>query len=159
MVWATQQLVFRQDNQDIQDTCFHFRLSWRIPMRHEELTHRIIGVCLDVFRELGAGFSETVYHKALLIALRQAGLAAQSQVPIDVTFRGESVGNFMADLVVDGTVIVELKACANLLPEHQSQVINYLKGTGKTVALLVNFGGRRLDFKRLEHPDIFETKE
>jgi GxxExxY protein len=128
-------------------------------MRHEELTHRIIGICLDVFHELGAGFNETVYHKALAIALRQAGLAVQYQLPIEVLFRGEVVGNFVADLVVEGVVIVELKAVAALLPEHQAQVINYLKGTGRDVGLLVNFGGRRLDFKRLERPDLFDARK
>jgi GxxExxY protein len=128
-------------------------------MRHEELTGRIIGVCLDVFHELGAGFSESVYHKALAIALRQAGISVESEVSVQVLFRGEVVGNFFADLLVEGTVIVELKAVAQLLPEHQSQVINYLKGTGRDVGLLVNFGGRRLDFKRLERPDLFDAKK
>ncbi|MCB9895641.1 MAG: GxxExxY protein [Planctomycetes bacterium] len=128
-------------------------------MRHEELTHRIIGICIDVFRELGAGFSESVYHKALLIALKQAGFNAQSEVAVEVLFRGEVVGSFFADIMVDETVIIELKAVAKLLPEHQSQVINYLKGTGKEVGLLVNFGGRRLDFKRLEHPELFDARE
>ena len=82
-------------------------------MRHEELTHKIIGTCLDVLRELGVGFTESVYHRALLVALAEAGLKAESEVKMEVLFRGQVVGNFLADVVVEETVILELKSVAS----------------------------------------------
>lgn len=124
-------------------------------LKHEELTGRIIGVCLDVFKELGHGFSESIYHKALLIALAEAGMKAESEVRFAVMFRGHNVGDYVADIVVEDIVIIEVKALSALIKEHQAQVINYLKGTGKEVGLLVNFGSPKLQFKRLEHPDLY----
>jgi len=126
-----------------------------VALKHEDLTHRIIGVCLEVFRELGHGFSEAVYHRALMIALLQAELKAERDVRFAVMFRGQNVGDYVADIVVEGLVIIEVKALASLLKEHQAQVINYLKGTGQAVGLLVNFGAKTLEFKRLEHPDLY----
>lgn len=128
-----------------------------MPLRHEDLTGKIIGVCLEVFKELGHGFSESIYHKALLIGLRDAELKAESEVGFAVWFRGHNVGEFVADIVVEDLVIIEVKALAALIKEHQAQVINYLKGTGKEVGLLVNFGSPRLQFKRLVHPDLYQA--
>ena len=116
---------------------------------HEELTGKIIETIYEVGHELGADFLESVYHNALVIALRQKGLKAQSQHPVNVLFRGEVVGQFIADVLVEDKVIVELKAVTALVPEHQAQVINYLKATGIDVGLLVNFGRPRIDIKRL----------
>ncbi len=101
-----------------------------------------------MINELGAGFVESVYEKALLLALKQRGICAVNQHPLRVMFRNECVGDFYADIVVEGRVIVELKAVKALLPEHQAQIINYLNATGITVGLLVNFGNPRLEFKR-----------
>lgn len=116
---------------------------------HKELTEKIIEACFEVMTELGSGFLESVYEKSLLIALSQKGIAAHSQVPIKVKFRGEVVGEFFADILVKETIIVELKTVKALLPEHQAQVINYLKSTGKNVGLLINFGTPRMEIKRL----------
>lgn len=124
-------------------------------LKYEELTHKIIGVCMEVCNELGHGFSEGVYHKSLIIALQDAGIAAKSEVRFDVRFRGNVVGHFVADLIVEDRVVVELKALERLASEHQAQVINYLKATGLVVGLLVNFGAPKLQFKRLEHPDHY----
>ena len=118
-------------------------------MLYEELTGRILEACFDVIKELGAGFLESVYERALLIALRQKGINARAQVPLSVRFRGEVVGEFFADLLVEEKVIVELKAVRALVPEHQAQLINYLKATGIEVGLLVNFGNPRLEYRRL----------
>jgi len=115
---------------------------------HEELTRRIIGVCFEVSNELGAGFLESVYHQALLIALRDNGLEAQSGVPIKVHFRGHEVGSFVADILVDQRVLVEVKAVRALVAEHQAQVINYLKATAIEVGLLINFGRPKLEVRR-----------
>jgi len=118
-------------------------------MLYEELTHKILEACFEVSQEMGAGFLESVYHKSLLIALRQKGLKAQSQVPLVVKFCGEVVGEFYADVLVEDKVIVELKAVTALAPEHKAQVINYLKATGIEVGLLVNFGRPKIEYHRL----------
>ncbi|MDP3951332.1 GxxExxY protein [Microbacterium sp.] len=115
---------------------------------HEALTRRIIGVCIQVSNELGAGFLESVYHAALAIALQEDGLQAQSKPQIHVTFRGRDVGCFSPDFLVDGRVLLELKAVRALAPEHQAQVINCLK-TSVEVGILVNFGRPRLEIRRL----------
>ena len=115
----------------------------------EELTGSIIGACFEVSKELGAGFLESVYEKALVVALCQKGLRVAAQVPLKVAFRGVIVGDFYADLVVEERVIVELKAVTALAPEHQAQVINYLRATGIDVGLLVNFGRPKLEYRRL----------
>lgn len=96
---------------------------------------------------MGAGFLESVYEKALPVALRQK-LQAVSQVPLQVKFRNVVVGEFFADLLVEGKILLELKAVSRIAPEHKAQVINYLKATGIEVSLLVNFGCARLEYYR-----------
>ncbi len=121
-----------------------------MPQIHYELTEKILKACFEVINELGPGFLESVYQNALLIALKQKGLKVQAQYPLVVTFRGEVVGQFYADILVEDKVIVELKAVTSLATEHQAQVINYLKATGIDVGLLVNFGRPLLEYKRCE---------
>ena len=117
----------------------------------ETLTSQILEAAFEVSNELGAGFLESVYEAALLLALRTKGLAVQRQVPIKVHFRGEVVGHFFADLVVDDRVVLELKAVKGLMPEHNAQVLNYLKATERPVALLINFGTPKLEFRRFDN--------
>jgi len=119
---------------------------------YPELTHDILAACFEVSNELGAGFLESVYHKALIIALQQKQLQVQSELPLDVVFRGQSVGNFYADLLVEGKVIVEIKAVAELTSQHIAQVLNYLNGTGIEVGLLVNFGTPKIEYRNLRKP-------
>ena len=114
-----------------------------MPLLYEELTSKIFSACFEVINELGSGFLEAVYQNSLLIVLRQKGLKAVAQFPLSVTFRGEVVGQYYADILVENKIIVELKAVSSLAPEHQAQVINYLKATGIEVGLLVNFGKSR----------------
>jgi len=116
---------------------------------YEELTKLILEACFEVSNELGAGFLESVYQNALLLALAQKGIKVEAQKPIALLFRGKNVGQFYADLLVDDKVIVELKAVKSILPEHKAQVINYLKATGIEVGLLVNFGIPKLEYHRL----------
>jgi GxxExxY protein len=116
---------------------------------HEELTSKILEACFEVSNELGPGFLESVYQNALPIALRQKGLQVEAQRPLEVYFREEKVGQFYADLVVEDKVIVEIKAANALLPEHQAQLINYLKATSIDVGLLVNFSRSKLEYRRL----------
>ena len=89
---------------------------------HSELTSTILGCCFDVMRELGPGFLEKVYKNALLIAMRQKGLAVELERAYEVVFRGKIIGRYYADLVVGQTVIVELKCCESLIREHQAQL-------------------------------------
>ena len=117
--------------------------------KHRDITEQIIAAAIEVISELGAGFLESVYEKALLIALGERGIIAESQVPMEVSFRGQAVGEFFADLLVDRKVIIELKAVKSLLAEHQAQLINYLKTTELEVGLLINFGNPKLEFKRV----------
>ena len=117
-------------------------------LKHEQITKSVIGCAFEVINELGAGFLESVYEKALLLALRQKGLSAISQHPVKVLFRGECVGDFYADIFVEEKVIVELKAVKAVAPENQAQIINYLNATGIEVGLLINFGNPKLEYKR-----------
>lgn len=115
----------------------------------KELTEKIIGACLGISNELGAGFLESVYQKATLLALQQDGLDARAQVPLKVCFRGMVVGEFFADILVEGRVVLELKVVRSLLPEHEAQLMNYLRATGIRVGLLINFGKPRMECKRI----------
>jgi GxxExxY protein len=116
---------------------------------YEDLTEKILAACFEVCNELGPGFLESVYQNALLIALEERGLAAKSQIPISVSFHGKPVGDFIADILVEDKIILELKVVSALTPIHQAQVINYLKATGIEVGLLINFGKSRVEHKRL----------
>ena len=112
----------------------------RNSLKYSEITETIIGVFYDVYNELGFGFLERVYHKAMLIALDRAGLAAETKVPLPVFFRGQVVGDFEADITDERVVILELKAADELAPAHEAQLLNYLKSSSAEVGLLFNFG-------------------
>ncbi|TRO82724.1 GxxExxY protein [Trichloromonas acetexigens] len=117
----------------------------------EDLTQRILKASFQVSNELGSGFLESVYENAVLIALRDEGLRANPQVPLQVPFRGQIVGNFVADVVVEDRVLVELKAVKALSSEHVAQVLNYLKATKIEVGLLINFGNPKLEYRRFNN--------
>jgi len=116
-------------------------------MLHGDLTSK----CFEVSNELGVGYVESVYEKALLVALRQKGIEAVAQVPLKVKFRGVIVGNFVADLIVEDVVIIELKAVENLSNVHFAQLLNYLKSTGMQVGMAINFGNTKLQYRRFEN--------
>lgn len=109
-------------------------------LKNEQLTSKIIGVYYDVYNELGHGFLESVYEKAMSLALTHAGLSVENQAAVPVLFRGQPVGDFRADIVVNKEVFVELKCVRALLPEHYAQVIHYLRATPLEIGLLFNFG-------------------
>ncbi|HSW72483.1 MAG TPA: GxxExxY protein [Chlamydiales bacterium] len=119
---------------------------------HFELTGKIIGCCFEVLNELGNGFLETVYKNALSISLQQIGFQVLLEQSFDVIFRDQIIGKYIADLIVENLVIIEVKSCNNLLPEHQAQLINYLKVSGIRIGLLVNFGHQKMEYRRLSHP-------
>ncbi len=113
-----------------------------------DLTAKIIGVFYDVYNELGYGFLESVYQEALVMALREAGLAVQCQVPVPVWFRRQKVGDFRADILVEKKVLLELKSSRSIDPAHEAQLLHYLKATEIELGLLLNFGTRP-QFRRL----------
>lgn len=108
--------------------------------KHDDLTERIIGVFYDVYNELGHGFLESVYREAMRVALTQEGFAANTEVPVPVRFRGNTIGIFRADMIVNDVVLIELKACDQITRQHESQTLHYLRATPIEVALLMNFG-------------------
>ena len=117
-------------------------------MESGEMTSTIIGCAMKVHSVLGPGFLESVYQKALSYELRQIGLNHTCEHPIAVRYEGIVVGNFIADLFVDDSVIVENKAVQKLTTAHEVQLVNYLTATGIEIGLLVNFGATSLEFKR-----------
>jgi GxxExxY protein len=123
-------------------------MSSEAGLKHAELTEKIIGIFYDVYNELGYGFLECVYEESLVIALREAGLAATRQVALPVWFRGHKVGEFRADLLVENNVLLELKSARSLEPAHEAQLLHYLKSTEVEVGMLLNFGARP-QFRRL----------
>jgi len=115
---------------------------------HKELTYQIIGVFYDVYNELGHGFLESVYQRSLALALESSGLQVRQYVKIPVWFRGQRVGMFEGDLLIEDSVLLELKTARCLDRSHQSQLLNYLRATDIEVGLLLNFG-LKPEFKRL----------
>jgi len=114
-----------------------------------DITYKINGAVFEVNKILGTGFLEKVYEKALLSELKGRGLSAEAQVPIQVKYKGQLVGDYIADIVVENQVIVEIKAIENLQTIHEAQLLNYLKATGYKIGLLINFTYPKAQIKRL----------
>ena len=117
-------------------------------MEYKELTEKIIGCAYRVYNKMGFGFLESVYEKCMLIELCKAGLNAESQKPITVYYENEIVGEFIADIVVNDIIILELKSVRKIIKAHEVQLVNYLMATGKPVGLLLNFGESKVEIKR-----------
>ena len=116
--------------------------------RELDLAGRIIGLAMKVHRTLGAGFLESVYENALALEMSRAGFRFERQKPLLVHYHRVVVGEFVCDLLVEGSLIVEMKAVTALVPAHEVQVVNYLTATGIDDGLVLNFGGPSLEFKR-----------
>jgi GxxExxY protein len=117
-------------------------------LAHSDVTERIIGAAYAVYAELGYGFLESVYKKAMQVELHHAGLKCEIECPIKVKYRNVIVGDFRADLFVNEVVIVELKTAKNYNAEDEPQLLNELKATGIKVGLLINFGRTKVEFAR-----------
>ncbi|MBW2594449.1 MAG: GxxExxY protein [Deltaproteobacteria bacterium] len=117
-------------------------------MEYKEVTETIIGCAYRVYNKMGFGFLESVYEKCLLIELHKAGLKAESQKPITVYYEDEIVGQFVADIIVNDTIILELKSVRKIIKAHEVQLVNYLVATGKPVGLILNFGEQKVEIKR-----------
>jgi GxxExxY protein len=109
---------------------------------HQLLTEKIIGACYRVYTELGYGFLESVYENAVALVLRRQGIVTEQEVPISVWFQGEEVGRFRPDLLVERSVILELKAARTIEAAHEAQLLNVLRATSIEIGLLFNFGPR-----------------
>jgi GxxExxY protein len=119
-----------------------------IDLLHSDITEKIIGAFYDVNRMLGHGFVESVYQRALHVMLTRRGVRSEREQPVSVMFLGEYVGDYRADLIVEGKVIVETKVAEKIVPVHELQLVNYLKATGIQVGLILNFAPRP-SFRRL----------
>jgi len=124
-------------------------------MEHLDLTEIILDSCFNVMNDLGVGFLEAVYKNSLVVSLRRKNLFVETEKKYEVFYQNQRVGFYLADIVVDKSVTVEVKCCRELVSEHSAQLINYLKVSGIKVGLLVNFGKRRIQYKRLSHPDFY----
>jgi GxxExxY protein len=117
-------------------------------MEYQELTEKIIGYAYRIYNKMGFGFLESVYEKCMLIELHKEGLKAEAQRSITVSYDNEIVGEFIADIIVEDTIILELKSVKQIVKAHEVQLVNYLVATGKPVGLVLNFGERKVEIKR-----------
>lgn len=117
-------------------------------MELENITDKIIGCAYKVYNRMGFGFLEAVYERCLLIELKKAGVLFEPQRSITVSYDGEIVGEFVADILVENIIIVELKSVRQIQKIHEVQLVNYLVATGKDIGLLINFGEQKLEIKR-----------
>ena len=117
-------------------------------MEYEDITHKIIGAAYKVYKELGFGFLESVYKKAMTIELSKDDLKVEAEKPLKVYYDNQVVGDFFADLFVEETVVVELKSVENLTKAHEVQLVNYLNSLKKEIGLLINFGPSGVEVKR-----------
>jgi len=120
---------------------------------HKEITEKIIQAYYKVYNTLGYGFLERVYENSMMIELKKMILNADKQYAIKVFYEGEIVGDYFADILVEGTIIIEIKAATQLKKEHMIQLRNYLKATDVEVGLLINFG-EKPEFKRIFFENI-----
>jgi GxxExxY protein len=126
-------------------------------MEYEDITHKIIGAAYQVYKQLGFGFLESVYHNAMLIELAKYDLKVESEKPLDVFYDDQVVGDFNADLFVDNIVVVELKSVQSLTKGHEVQLVNYLNCLRKEIGLLINFGPSGVEVKRKYRKPVQES--
>jgi len=117
-------------------------------MEYKDLTEKVIGCAYRVYNRMGFGFLESVYEKCMPIELKKAGLKCEPQKNIQVFYDGELVGDFIADILVEDTLILELKSVRRIVKAHEVQLVNYLVATGKPVGLILNFSERKVEIKR-----------
>lgn len=115
----------------------------------KEESYEIVGAAIRVWKTLGYGFLEKVYENALVIELRKHDFRVQQQTPVKVHYEGQIVGDYVADIVVNDAILLEIKSAQLIADEHVAQTLNYLKATGIRLGIILNFGPERLDHKRL----------
>jgi GxxExxY protein len=115
----------------------------------KELSYAVVGAAMEVHRALGGGFLEAVYQAALAYEFKLRNIPFEEQVHLPVYYKGQLVGEYIADFVIDGKIILEIKAVAEIKEAHRAQAINYLAATGFELAILLNFGAEKLQHERL----------
>ena len=126
---------------------------------HSELTSKIIGCAMQVHRVMGNGFQEVIYQRALAIEMLAAGLSFEREKEMDIYYCGEQIGIRRVDFFVEGCVMVELKAVIQLDDVHLAQAINYLEAYKMEIRLLINFGARSLQFKRVQNNKLIQKNQ
>jgi GxxExxY protein len=116
---------------------------------YKDLSYQIIGLAMEVHRKLGYGFLEKVYENSLMILFRREGIRSEQQYPIKVYFEGEVVGNYVADILIEDKIIIELKCVEKINNIHKAQALNYLKATRMRLAIILNFAKDKLQYQRL----------
>jgi GxxExxY protein len=116
---------------------------------HRELSYKIVGLAIQVRKELGYGFLEKVYENALMVLMEENQIKAEQQFPIKVNFHGRVIGNYIADILVENSIILELKTVQSITKYEKAQTLNYLKATGLKLAIILNFGKESLTHERL----------
>jgi len=117
-------------------------------VKYHKITEKIIGCAYQVHNQIGFGFLESVYEKCMLIEMKNAGLKAVNQQPVKVFYDGEIVGDFIADIIVEDQIILELKSVRHIAAVHEQQLVNYLTATHKDIGLIINFGEKKVEIKR-----------
>ena len=118
-----------------------------------DLSYKVVGLAMEVHRKLGYGFLEKVYENSLAVLFRREGIEAKQQVAIRVHFEGQEVGYYLADILVAGKIVLEVKAVEGLIDAHRAQTLNYLKATDLDLAILLNFGKEKLQYERLVYSE------
>jgi GxxExxY protein len=116
---------------------------------YKDLSYKIVGLAMEAHTELGPGFLEKVYENALMVLFEENRIRARQQFPIAVQFHGRIVGDYFADILVENSIILELKSQDRIAEIHKAQTLNYLKATQFKLAILINFGKHRLEYERL----------
>lgn len=127
----------------------HGRKENKREILHKELSYKLIGLAMQVHRDLGNGFLEKVYENALMLLLHKEGIHAEQQAPIKVRFDSEVVGDYYADILVEDKIILEIKAVEKIINSHRAQALHYLKATGLRLSMILNFGTESFEFERL----------
>ena len=128
-------------------------------MKYEELTHKIIGCAMKVHSTLGNGFQEVIYQRALSIEMEKQGLGFQREMEMTIFYDGIDIGTRRVDFFVEDLIMVELKALIKLEDVHLAQAVNYCEAYDLPIGLLINFGSRSLDFKRVYNVNHSENKK
>lgn len=115
---------------------------------YRDLSYKLVGLAMEVHRDLGYGFLEKVYENSLMIQFRTNDIKAAQQSPIKVFFKEEIVGDYVADIIVENKIVLELKTVDSISNSHRAQIINYLKATKYQVGYLLNFGSKKLEYER-----------
>ncbi len=116
---------------------------------YKELSYQIIGIAMEIHKELGYGFLEKVYENAFTVLLNDRNVKFEQQKSIEIYFRKVMIGHYIADLVIEEKIIIELKAVSQILDVHKAQLANYLKATGVRLGIIINFGKETLEFERV----------